>query len=227
MQGNSPEIVSAQTAPHKDLAEVVQRHLDHPFRKPFVAYNLAALEEALKAWANWNPAAPLVLDSCCGVGWSTIHLARQHPDHFVLGVDCSEDRLSRQKREPGEIPDNCAWVRADLVDFWRLLLEAGLHPAYHYLFYPNPWPKIGHLQRRWHGHPVFPAMIALGGLLECRSNWRVYIEEMAQAIEIMGKGPVSCEPYVTDTPMTPFERKYLESGHSLWRLQVNLTTTLK
>jgi hypothetical protein len=48
------------------------------------------------------------------------------------------------------------FVRADLVDYWRLLAEAGIGLARHYILYPNPWPKIGHLARRWHAHPVFP-----------------------------------------------------------------------
>lgn len=223
MQGNSRLITSSQTGVHPDLETVVRRHLEKPFRKPFLNYNLQALEEALQAWARWNPEAPLVLDSCCGVGWSTIHLARRHPAHFVLGVDCSEDRLNRQKCEPGEIPLNCAWVRADLVDFWRLLAEAGVKAEFHYLLYPNPWPKPGHLQRRWHGHPVFPDMLALGGRLECRSNWQTYIEEMAVALEIAGCGHGAWGPFEAGSqPMTPFERKYQESGHSLWQLVADL-----
>lgn len=45
-------------------------------------------------------------------------------------------------------------------------------------------PKIGHLSRRWHGHPVFPAMLELGGVLECRSNWKIYVlNEFCFAVE--------------------------------------------
>ena len=59
--------------------------------------------------------------------------------------------------------------------------------------------------------------------LECRSNWRIYIEEMAQALTLLSGQPVSAEPYATADPMTPFEKKYLASGHELWRCQVSLT----
>jgi tRNA G46 methylase TrmB len=90
------------------------------------------------------------------------------------------------------------------------------------LLYPNPWPKIGHLSRRWHGHPVFPAMLALGGVLECRSNWRIYIEEFCFAIDHLKQGVAVCQDYVPEVALTPFERKYLNSGHALWRSVVSL-----
>jgi hypothetical protein len=63
-------------------------------------------------------------------------------------------------------PPNVGFSHTDLVDYWRLMRKAYVRPARHYLFYPNPWPKIGHLPRRWHGHPVFPALLALGGPLQ-------------------------------------------------------------
>ena len=48
--------------------------------------------------------------------------------------------------------------------------------------YPNPWPKKKHLGRRWHGAPVFPALVKLGGELEMRSNWQTYLDEFALAL---------------------------------------------
>ena len=113
-------------------------------------------------------------------------------------------------------------VRADLVDFWRLLAQYKIRLARHYNLYPNPWPKIGHLARRWQGHAVFPIWLTLGGQLECRSNWCIYIEEMAQALTLLTAQQVNCEPWHTINPMTPFEKKYQESGHELWRCRVSL-----
>ena len=66
--------------------------------------------------------------------------------------------------KPLPMPANAVLIRADLVDFWRLLADNGVRLARHYNLYPNPWPKIGHLARRWHGHPVFPALLELGGV---------------------------------------------------------------
>lgn len=221
MDGNSRFIDSAQEGPHRDLEVLVRRHLDAPFRKPVADYNREAMVLGMRALAEWNPQAPLILDAGCGVGWSTQCLAEQFPDHFVFGVDQSVDRLSRGKPLP--MPPNAVLIRADLVDFWRLLAESGIRLARHYNLYPNPWPKIGHLARRWHGHAVFPTWLALGGELECRSNWQIYIEEMAAALNILTGKAVVAESWQTQAPMTPFEKKYLASGHALWRCRVSLS----
>jgi len=221
MAGNSRFISSAQSGPHDDLAALVHRHLDHPFRKPILDYNRQAFSAALAARDAWNPGAPLVLDAGCGVGWSTLRLAERYPDHFVIGVDQSSDRIGRGK--PLVLPANALFVRADLVDFWRLLRAADIRLARHYVLYPNPWPKIGHLARRWHGHAVFPDLLALGGVIECRSNWRIYSEELAIAIGLATGKVTSCQPWLPEgEPLTPFEKKYLASGHALFRLVVDL-----
>lgn len=214
---NSTIPTSAQQGVHEKLAALVERHISEPFRKPVLDYNRAALEQAL---AGWDRQAPLILDSGCGVGHSTIQIARAYPQHWVIGVDQSADRLARRKPYPDALlPKNMVFVRADLVDFWRLLPEAGLRLSRHYLLYPNPWPKIGHLARRWHAHPVFPWLAQLGGVLECRTNWRVYIEEFACALQILTGKPQHWEQLEAEQPLTPFERKYRDSGQPLYRLE--------
>lgn len=223
MQANSRVPTSAQTGIHEQLAGLLERHRRAAFQKPFVDYNRAAFEASMERRARLAPQAPLILDACCGVGANSIALARAFPDHYVIGVDQSASRLARRIEEKcEEWPENLDLVRADLVDYWRLLRAEGIRLDRHYLLYPNPWPKIGHLSRRWHGHPVFPEMLALGGVLECRSNWRIYVEEFCFAVEALtGKQP-ACEAYLAESPLTPFERKYRDSGHALWRTVVTL-----
>jgi len=110
-------------------------------------------------------------------------------------------------------------LRARVADIWRLLEKAGIRLARHYLLYPNPWPKPRHLGRRWHAHPVFPSLLALGGRLEIRTNWRIYAEEFARALALYG---VEADEVVSfrpdDAPLSPFERKYAASGHELFRI---------
>jgi tRNA (guanine-N7-)-methyltransferase len=201
---------------HEQLARRVARHLDEPFRKPYAPYNCVAFEIAM---TGWDGRAPLIVDAGCGVGHSTIELARGFPDHWVIGVDQSEERLNRRKPYPDALlPRNMILVRADLVDFWRLLDGAGVRLARHYILYPNPWPKIGHLARRWHAHPVFPFIARLGGVLECRSNWRVYVEEFACALRLVTGDEVVWECFDAAQALTPFERKYRDSGQTLYRI---------
>ena len=211
---------SAQTGVHEQLQRRVQRHLAEPFRKPYTDYNREAFGASL---AGWDRRAPLILDAGCGVGHSTIQLARAFPDHWVIGVDQSEDRLTRLKPYPEALmPRNLVFVRADLVDYWRLFHEAGLRLARHYILYPNPWPKIGHLARRWHAHPVFPFIPQLGGVLECRTNWSVYADEFACALRLVTGRDVAPETFDASVPLTPFERKYRDSGQTLYRVLCNL-----
>lgn len=221
---NSTIPASAQTGVHEQLERRVKRHLSERFLKPFADYNLRALDQALQ---GWDRQSALILDAGCGVGHSTIELARRYPDHWVIGVDQSEDRLSRRKPYPDAmLPRNMVFVRADLVDFWRLLERAGLRLARHYILYPNPWPKIGHFTRRWPAHPVFPAIVALGGVLECRTNWQVYVEEFAFALTLTTGNEVAWTVHEATTPLTPFERKYRDSGQTLYRVVHDLSTLI-
>ena len=223
-EANSRVPTSAQTGIHEQLAGLLDRHAAAPFRKPYADYNRAAFDASMARRERIAPHAPLILDACCGVGESSLALAQRFPDHYVIGVDQSASRLARQS--PGKTgqaqPENLELVRADLVDYWRLMHDADLHLARHYLLYPNPWPKIGHLARRWHGHAVFPTVLALGGVLECRSNWKIYTDEFAFAIERLAGRRVAVETFEPDPPLTPFERKYWQSGHALYRVLVEL-----
>lgn len=222
MQSTSSPVTSNQSGIHEHLASVVARHAGSTFRKPVSAHTQAAFEQSLAAWQGSG--APLILDAGCGVGMSTLRLAARFPAHFVLGIDQSADRLSRDLRWEGERPANCLTLRADLVDFWRLMLEHRMHPDRHYLLYPNPWPKKSQLGRRWHGHPVFPAIVALGGLVECRSNWRTYIDEFAASLSQLTGKTVAAEALPDDPAgaLTPFEEKYRRSGHGLWSCRQQL-----
>lgn len=223
MHANSRAVTSNQPDIHEQLSACVQKHASTAFLKPLSAAARAAFERSIARW-HARGAPPLILDAGCGVGLSTRRLAMQHPDAFVIGIDQSADRLQRDVRWQGRPPDNFITVRADLVDYWRLMLDHGIHPQQHYLLYPNPWPKKQHLGRRWHGHPVFPAIVALGGRLECRSNWKTYIDEFATAVKLLTGIDAPAEPFlpVPDAPLTPFEEKYAASGHALWRCRVTL-----
>ncbi|MFG6176821.1 tRNA (guanine(46)-N(7))-methyltransferase TrmB [Halomonas sp. THAF12] len=219
MSERSRIITSNQPGPHQDLARRVDRALTHPLRKPLAEHTRQAFAAA-EAWRTARADMPLILDAGCGVGLSTRRLAEAYPDGAVIGVDRSADRLSR---DHGELPDNALLVRADLVDFWRLALATGWRPVRHYLLYPNPYPKAAHLKMRWQGHPVFPAILALGGRLELRSNWRLYVEEFSLAIEQATGVAAPVEAYDPDGDfLTHFERKYHLSGQPLWRLAAEL-----
>ena len=114
-------------------------------------------------------------------------------------------------------------LRAELATLWRLLLEDGRSPEKHFLFYPNPWPKPGHLLRRWHAHPVFPQLLSLGGDLEMRCNWEIYALEFAQAIKIATGISAAVKTIKPEAGISLFEQKYLARGQSLYSVSTSLT----
>ncbi|MCI5048527.1 MAG: methyltransferase domain-containing protein [Aquisalinus sp.] len=217
---NSRRVVSNQTGPHERLPEVVQKHLTSVYQAPILSHNIDAFEQA-EALAQQH-GGPLILDSGCGTGDSSRKLATLFPDHFVMGIDKSADRLGRERA--GGTASNVHLIRADLNDFYRLATQAGWQLARHYILYPNPWPKSAHLQRRWHGSPVFPDMLKLGGKLELRTNWQIYAQEFHAALQIAGVNAQQ-ELYAPNgTYLTLFERKYAESGQTLWRVTAHSMT---
>lgn len=221
MQGNSRYPDSRQTGVHPRLERKVRRHRVHPWRAPMAGHTRRAFAQALAWRRRQGMERPLILDSGCGTGRSAVHVAFNWPDAVVMGVDQSRSRLERA-RVRFSLPDNLLLLRAESADFVRLARKAGWRPARHYLLYPNPWPRPAHLGRRWHGHPVFPDLVALGGVLELRSNWRLYLEEFALALTHLGVDaarPVQQLPY---PPWSDFEAKYAASGHALFRLRVGL-----
>ena len=217
--GNSKSVDSNQSGPHEKLTDIVLRHLQHASRKPFNQHTLDAFEEA-QAWlGGWQ--GPLIMDSCCGVGESTALIAKNNPQARVIGIDKSALRTGKHEQNYKGQSSNYLVLRADLNDFWRLAHQHQWQLDQHFLLYPNPYPKSAHVQRRWHGSAAFADLLRLGGRLQVRSNWQLYVEEFALALKVAGV-PSRFEEYRAADPMTPFERKYWASGQSSWQVSADL-----
>ena len=222
MFANSREVQSNQDGVHADLEKVVRRHLASPWRAPLADFDREAFEQARRWRQERGEPLPLMLDSGCGTGRSSVHLALANPEALVIGMDQSADRLAKARRRFAPLPENLLLLRSDCAGLWRLIVEAGWQLARHQILYPNPWPKSAHLKRRWHGHPVWPAVLALGGELELRSNWRVYLEEVQGALALSGR-EAAIQPLADQAePITDFEEKYQASGQVNWQLTASL-----
>lgn len=220
MRDCSKEVESNQAGIHEDLEANVLRYLNSEYRRPVAEHTRAAFAEASAFAAKFS--APIVLDSGCGTGESTAVLAYKFKNSPVIGIDKSEERLSKGRTL--NLPQNAMLLRAELLDFWRLALDAHWNVAYHALYYPNPWPKQAQLGRRFHAHPIFPTLLRLCPDIELRTNWEIYAREFEMACRIafprlgIVRIPV-LEEYRPSVPETAFERKYMASGHRLWRVR--------
>lgn len=218
MQASSSPVTSSQQAVHPRLAELVHRHLRTTYRANIAAHSVEAYRVLTAKLVDRQ--RPLVVDSFCGTGHSTALLARRHPGHLVVGIDKSARRLAKH---PYPVSDDYLLLRADCTDIWALLAQDGLRADFHYILYPNPWPKKGQIQRRVHGHASFPSLLQVGGSLELRSNWQLYVEEFGIAMHLAGqRGNVSCVTH-SGSDLSLFEQKYRNSGHELWAYSARIT----
>jgi len=214
MSDDSREIYSNQTGIHDNLENVVLKHLRSPFLKPPAQHTIDAFNTVTSVISG-EP-KPLIMDSCCGTGTSSRLIALEHPEAWVIGLDRSSKRLSKEYEDA--LPDNLIMAQADCVDFWKLANQADWQLEKHFLLYPNPYPKSVQLKYRWHGHPAFTDLLALGGLLEVRSNWKIYIEEFSEALRLAAHETNGCEIYdPAEQYTTLFERKYCQSGQTVYR----------
>ena len=226
-------VTSNQDDIYKNLEAVVRKYAATTFLRPVADHTREAFEQACEFVGE---AGELVLDSGCGTGESTIHLARRFPNVPVIGVDKSAVRLSKAGNERQleasaggscDVPANAFWVRAELLDFWRLALEkvnAGEWKILHHaLYYPNPWPKESEATRRFHLHPIFPTLLRLSPVTELRTNWEIYAREFKEAARIAGDClslnlDVDFAAFSPENPETAFERKYQAAGQPLYRV---------
>lgn len=243
-------VTTNQADIYDKLEEVVRKYATTDYLRPIAEHTRKAFAEAEKFVAGMTghvenragcAAYKVILDSGCGTGESTLNIARQYPDIPVIGIDKSVARLTKAGGASA-FPQNAFLVRAELLDFWRLALEAvqagRWHIPYHALYYPNPWPKQSEATRRFHLHPIFPTLLQLGDTIEMRTNWEIYAREFAEATRIAKKipgqtgddktcaaddntGTISCEAFEPEQPITAFERKYKEARQQLWRVSIH------
>ncbi len=216
-QITSRKITSNQTEPHDALIDLVKKHQQNPDQRPISDNQRHAFESA---W-NWQQTLnlPFLLDTGCGTGQSSLLLAQKNPDKLVIGVDQSKSRLNKNSHILAKTP-NLLLVQARMEEFWLQALEREWHPEFQYFFYPNPWPKKKHIQRRWHGHPIFPVLVQVCSKLELRTNWPIYAEEFQIALSVLNIAS-QLETILITQAVSPFEEKYNQSNHSLFRLTTN------
>lgn len=218
-------VTSSQAGVHPRLEEQLSRHLKSRWLQPFHPPTVDAFR-LLNEEGVFSESQPIILDSGCGTGKSTQQLALRFPQSIVIGVDQSQARLAKSGLDSTFLRRrNCILLRAELATFWRLMARDGHTLERHYLFYPNPWPKPRHLSRRWHGHPVFPQLLTLGGEIEMRCNWEIYAQEFALAINYATSANVSAENIKPESGVSPFEQKYLDRGQALFAVVVPARNT--
>lgn len=205
----------------KDLLKVVDKHFQNNYQKPIAQHTLMAFKDFEDFFCKFKNCNSLILDNGCGAGESGIYLARKYPNSIVISIDRSQVRLSKTQNKFSDRPSNLKFIRADLLDFWRLLLEKEYKVDKQFFFYPNPYPKKSQLKNRFYAHPILPTLVKLGGDWEVRSNCLFYIEDMACVLSHLNGKKVEVEKInhlvSEENYVSLFELKYWQRGENLYR----------
>ena len=108
-----------------------------------------ALPDGVAVATAFGRAAPLVLEVGCGFGHAALSYATAHPLHDVLAVDVHTRGVAHLvARVARSGPPNLRVIEADALDVLADRLARRSLAALH-LFFPDPWPKRAHHQRRF------------------------------------------------------------------------------
>lgn len=219
MKALSKEVSVDKRVSVEDLLKRAQRFCVDSYKRPIE--NEPQLRKTILDAAGGRS---LVLDAGCGTGESSVQLALRHPESFVLGVDKSISRIGRKNGFKKQMPENALLLAADMQSVWPLLWKMTeskeINVEKQYILYPNPWPKLKGLKRRWYANPMLAFIMALESPVEARSNWPSYLEDFGKVWEHLGGGSSSLEVYRPDRFISAFERKYSESGQELYKLEL-------
>lgn len=216
---------NAQSEINNDLFSIMTRYQESKYQRPIPA-------QQQKIWHELFPIISqqkLILDSGCGTGVSTSHLADRYPQHLIIGIDKSCYRLGKHMiykqhrcHENIASKDNIVFCQAELTDIWRLMATAKLNIEKHFILYPNPWPKPQQVKKRFYAHPVFPTMLTLSPQLVCRSNWDLYLKEMQWLLQACFNINSQITQVDDQSACTRFESKYLHSGVNCYELTTSV-----
>lgn len=235
---------------HNDLPKLVARHQEMQFAKPIASHTQKAFDRVLSFLDGWQADVIIdaccgVGESTLKIANKFPNAKVIGIDKSIARLDkhasYAELNKSHYKEQSTIISNNnYILVQADLIDFWRLLNSTlnnvenapKWQVTQQFILYPNPYPKKAQIGKRWYASAIFPYLLNVCPTLELRSNWKLYLQECLIAanhyglngdiseIQINKLGKDSFSLNGLDEAFTPFERKYLESGQTCFKLVI-------
>lgn len=183
--------------------------------QPTVVIRPPRIDEPLALDALLDPSRPLEIDVGCGKGRFLLARAAAHPEVQFIGIDRMLARIRKVDRKV---------LRAGLTNVKLLRLEAFyslqfLLPAHRvqtvYVYFPDPWPKRRHHERRLFGEAFLDVLwsrLLPGGTVQVATDHLDYFAEILRRLQAdtrFRQVPhlVRCESEQTD-----FERIFRGQG---------------
>ena len=167
---------------------------------------------------------PRYLEIGFGMGDMLIQMASAHPERDYLGIEVYAPGIGRLLGQLAKLDiHNVRGVRGDANDVLaRLVPDQSLDGVF--IFFPDPWPKRRHHKRRLVQRPfmsLVSAKLRFRGVCHIVTDVEDYAQHMLGVLEqentlrnLAERGGFSPRP--PDRPLTKFERRGLELGHSVW-----------
>ena len=167
--------------------------------------------------ATFGRTAPVVLDIGFGLGASVLHHARAHPDHDVLGIDVHDPGISVLLQQVDrEGLTNVRVERGDVVELLPRLAAASLREIH--VFFPDPWPKLRHRERRLLQPAVVAALVDRlepgVGVLHLATDWADYAAHMRSVLASEARLKPAHDDRA-DRPVTKYEQRGLAAGRTI------------
>jgi tRNA (guanine-N7-)-methyltransferase len=170
--------------------------------------------------------APVEVEVGIGKGRFLLAAAAARPEVDHLGIEWANEYLRIAETRAGKRGlRNVRFVRADAKDLVARAIPQASVAAY-YVFYPDPWPKKRHHQRRFFDRSTIDRVVATlvpGGRLHVATDhdgyWEV-IEPLLDGTAGLRREPVfggPAFPFPPEGALTNFEAKYEVEGRSRHR----------
>ncbi len=178
--------------------------------------------EPFDAATTFGRTAPLVLEIGFGMGDATAAYAVAHPDHDVLGAEVHRPGIATllARLEAEAIP-NVRVARADALELLPWLAPASLAGVH--VFFPDPWPKHRHHERRIVRPDVvarLAELLAPGGVLHVATDIADYAAWMRRVLAAEPRlGPAVDDR--ADRAVTKYERLGLDAGRTIVDLRAS------
>jgi len=163
---------------------------------------------------------PIEVDIGCGKGSFLLHSAQAHPDVNFLGVDRLLRRLRKVDKKIQRLSlRNARLLRVEASYLVRYLVSGTSVSAYH-IYFPDPWPKRRHHQRRLMSMAFCADLLRTlrdGGVVNCATDYEEYFHWIQDEFR-KTPGFVEFKPEVlTEDAHTDFEREFLAAGKQIHR----------
>ena len=177
-----------------------------------------------KTWIE-KLSEPPFIEVGCGNGFHSIQLAKNNPDRPIIAIERTKHKFSAfESRVKSHHLKNLYPVFGDATHWLPSNIESIKIQSYYFL-YPNPYPKEKQANKRFHRSPFLEYVIASlkqDGSLFFATNEKWFHEECIEyctqnwGLKMIKNVEISTSN--TTTPLTYFEKKYLERGQTCYHL---------